>query len=491
MLRKVSNALKNFNTIGNEVEFDINGFSRVPSCFGTLVSAVGLLVITTVGIQFILGAFNTKSPDINVELKTLPVYPKIELYKNNFFFVVLPIDMAISGLPLTSFMTMNAYVSKREFVKAPNGTILDAKFKNVYLDTIQCSELQRDPRFNFIYANKNVDGVLNIATCLLPKKGEEEEYFVEGEPLSDFDSNLNIEILPCSLDDPTQCASREQLKFLDFLITYPNPDVDYSKTEDFLTWIAVAGTRARVNVNDHQLHILEVSSIELNKDSSFMGKPTKEAELMKVHTQYSNSVHREVSQLHCPKAILNNPFVCQPYISLRIITSNKREVITRVYPNIFQALSEVGGFRELVFMAAALIYMVYDYIFDAFKRYIVDNVYGYKHSKKEFKEHIGSIEDHLDIIKLIKELNGLKVLNRVIFKDHHIALLPKVLAKLKEEEEEKKKEIAKEKEKSVSTLNRKLGYLVFAVINLIIKITKLNEMIIVASLLRGINLNLY
>ena len=50
----------------------------------------------------------------------------------------------------------------------------------------------------------------------------------------------------------------------------------------------------------------------------------------------------------------------------------------------------------------------------------------------------------------MKELNGLRLLNRAIFKEHHLRLLPEVLSKIKDEEskdEQAKKENAKGKQK--------------------------------------------
>ena len=457
MIKKFFKACKSFNMIGTEVGFDINGFSRVPSCFATLLSLLGLVVINVVGIQFIMRAFSTKSPDINVELKTLSVYPRTDIYKDNFFFAIFPIDTNSSRKPNEAFLTFNANINLRKFVKNDQDLIINVTLDLIELDSLSCSEVAEDPRFEFLTKNKNIGGLLSSAYCFLPKKGEEDKYFLQGEPLADVDSSINIDVLPCSLDNPSDCATEDELKYMDFLVIHPNPDVDYSKTEDFLTWIAFAGSRAKIDINSRQMYMLDVKTMQLFKDSSFIGESTKEADFVKIDSQYVNSVHRKSTQIHCPKSIVKNNdkdnLACEPYFTIRVLASNKKEIITRVYPNIIQALSEVGGFRELVFMACGVVYLLYNCYFDEFRRYLVDNVYGYKHSKKEFKEHIGSIEDNMDIVELIKELNGLKVLNRVIFKDHHIALLPKVLAKLKEEDEQKKKRL--KNKKSISTLRCK------------------------------------
>ena len=58
------------------------------------------------------------------------------------------------------------------------------------------------------------------------------------------------------------------------------------------------------------------------------------------------------------------------------------------------------------------------------------------------REYSRVIDKNLDIVEVMKELNGLKVINRAVFQDHHLELMPDLLTEMekKDEEEESKQD---------------------------------------------------
>ena len=355
-----------------------------------------------------------------------------------------------------AIVTFTSFIMKRGLIRNEAGVPVNVSIEEIHLDVVRCD--QADTRFDFIKNNPNLVGVLNQTFCFAPKTSDEQFYLLEGNPLEQFESVYNIEIWPCSLENRSLCADSDKLKVVDLLLIHPLPSIDYSKVEDYLTWIAGAGTRIKIDLNSRQLYSLEMKTVSLLKDNAFISSPKEEGAFMDVESRTVSKVHRDRLQMWCGAEMVGNDMECEPYVSVRVYSSNKQKVITRVYPNVVQALSEVGGFRELVLMVLGMVYLVYDWIFDDFRRFLLDLVFGVGHSRKAFGEQVGLVEGSLDIVELIKELNGLKIVNRVVFQDHHIALISEVLAKIKQQESKERHKNPSSnlrEDQYVSTLKRK------------------------------------
>ena len=61
--------------------------------------------------------------------------------------------------------------------------------------------------------------------------------------------------------------------------------------------------------------------------------------------------------------------MCLPYYEINLQASGRKQIITRKYPKFISTLGEIGGNRELVFLAVFLVYKLFrDYMFYRHKR---------------------------------------------------------------------------------------------------------------------------
>ena len=71
-----------------------------------------------------------------------------------------------------------------------------------------------------------------------------------------------------------------------------------------------------------------------------------------------------------------------------------------------------------------------------YNNFLSKELYG----KGSYKKYGKYMNDEMDLAKILRELHGLRVLNRVYFKDAHLLLMPEIVHKLKLEETDENEE---------------------------------------------------
>ena len=438
------------NLIGEEVNFSVSeGLSKPPSLCATCLSILGILVISVISYEFIRQSIDRTNPGINIELKTLSNYPKVNLEQNNFYFTLLPISELYSPGQFMegSLYTITAEISIKtaDYTKKSAREIL--KFQRKQLKVVRCSEVKEE--FSYLRRNKQFpENLINNAFCFLPPEDLKKEYFVEGQALDSFESQIEIKIWPCSLDDPTECQPKRIVDGRRFLLIYPTPDIDYSKVDNFLDWASLGDTDSLLSTSNRQIHSYKFKHFEVFDQKDVFSSPKPKKQFFSVENSHTVNLDRNVNQLHCPKTRIGINRACPPYLEMRFASSNRVEIVTRTYPTLITALAEIGGFVELVLLFLGILYGLFNIYFKELQTHLVSKVFGLNKNLTGLKKFSEVIDQNLGIVEVMKELNGLKLINRAIFKDFHLKLMPEVLTKIKKEENldeecKKKKEEAK------------------------------------------------
>ena len=471
LLQKVKSLIGSINIVGEEPNFKIQGFSRVPSPISILLSVIGIGFIGFISYLFLSESFDLTKPDVNIELRTLSNYPKVPLGKENILFAMIRRNPMMSPNSNPAALdTVIAEINLKTFRKNANGETMPASFEKFRLDTVQCSQVRDD--FSYL-ANTSVgEAMFERGICFKPKEGQLDQYFLQGHPLEEINSSLDISVWPCSLSDPTKCASSQIFSRGQYTIVMPSPDVDLSKPDDFFQWVALAGDMNDADAGTKQQFYSKFKKYSIYDKTSIFSEVEHRKDYFQIDDTYVKSFYRDRNQVHCPASAIGNRALCQPYIEMKFSSSNKEETITRLYPSFLRALSEIGGFTELIMMFIGFLYGVYNAWFNEMRSFLVKNVFARGEkigSCSGDKKGYGKVvEDNLDIVEVMKELNGLRLLNRAIFKDHHLTLLPEVLSKIKDEESKegedkndkpkvKNKEMAKKGAKDRGLSNNKIS----------------------------------
>ena len=454
-LKKITKGIASkINLVGDEVKFDISGDEKPPSICATLLSVIGIVAISVISFEFIQNSLDTTNPSINVEFKTLSKYPKVDLEKEGFYFALIPTAHIFSPEKVKgSRFTIHAIIWNKIYNTSDPNIRTAIKVKRFPLRTVLCSEVV--DKVKYLTESETMKSLLDIAYCLVPSDDLASSYFAEGQPLDNFDASINIQIFPCSLDDPTQCASSQEVNRETFMLVYPSPDIDYSKGNKFLKWIALGDTSVEISTTNRQKFYYKFKHYSVYDQADLFSEPSKKKDFFALDDYYVYSIDRDKSIIHCPKAVIGDDDECHPYAQMTFSSSNKRERITRVYPTVVRALSEIGGFFELVVISITVLYTLYNLYFKEMKSLLLRKVFGIKRIEKDHQQYYKVIGDNLDIVEVMKELNGLKVLNRAFFKDYHLKLLPRVLSKISNREEAEESNRAKPNKKINGNPNRR------------------------------------
>lgn len=189
---------------------------------------------------------------------------------------------------------------------------------------------------------------------------------------------------------------------------------------------------------------------------------------------------------HCSQASVTDKS-CPAYLKVEYRASGIYHSYERTYTDIIEAYSEVGGLKELVFLASMFVYMFYNgFAMSSFLRnkllnldsirgmlqqtktrsvagqssitlepqnpeiYSLQEGIAAPQSKKsseaplklksqiaDLKEGLDEmVETSLDVSTLIRELNNWKILRQIIFRQYHLELLPLVAIEVKRKQQQ-------------------------------------------------------
>lgn len=435
--------MRKINLIGEQVTLRIGKSARYNTFFSICLSILAILATIAFAIYFITNAFDTTSPSINIEYKTTSSYPKLDLHGNGTYLAFLPIKSGT--FDFLDYVSLVGLIIKKEFVRDELGNIIDVRLNNFPMITKKCSEVQ-GVEYEYVKESNVTETVFKtLAYCLVPENPQ--DYYVQGQSIEEITSDIVINISPCSLPDPSLC--KDPRTIVNILAIIPSPNLELSKLHNFLKYVPSGDLQMSLNIN-----LKSIVSISFKKETvknereifQQAGLPGPQ-DFISMENKRTFTGYRDPSQTYCSPDIVFNDRVCHPYVSITIASSGTQVITSRKYKELIFALSEIGGINEIIFVFAGVIYFIYQQ-FGSFDAFLVEKILKRKKlSKKqreeqnpqcEYEDYKDVVDDCFDIVKLSKELNGLKILNKVLFKDHHRALMPELLVKLRKENNENK-----------------------------------------------------
>ena len=292
-----------------------------------------------------------------------------------------------------------------------------------------------------------------------------------------FDSNtIKIKVYPCSLPDPSQCASAAEIMALHMEYAYP---FKLLKPSDFKNPIESVPLQNIIKADPRTTKVI-MENIKRNKvfdDTYSLVPATLKEEYLTLQRSSLDFGMRDVSQLHCDRAEVEKGIRgrCQEYISFEYKATQEVIVTTRSYKKLTTMLGEFGGILKIITSAAFFIYGVYSMrkvkslmtgiIFgaeDGKEKTLQNLVEGKKGSsqsitkvekikeKGEKNQQSKNGESYEELVSrfvsrrsnvdsLMEQLNLLELMSKVIFSEEEKTLVPLVLLKSEQEEIQKKR----------------------------------------------------
>ena len=168
-----------------------------------------------------------------------------------------------------------------------------------------------------------------------------------------------------------------------------------------------------------------------------------------------NSKHRTEGSTECP---VFNLMTCREYFNFEFMSSSRKQKVVRTYKSLTKTVSEIGGINSILLLS--FIYFNLAYIHFKKRRIFTERIFDFSnttaqlgvnqpkassitsakvksaHANKLYDQANTLIREGLDIVNIVKEINNIKVVSHLLFKNYHRKLLPLVAINLKKKPEE-------------------------------------------------------
>ena len=357
-------------------------------------------------------------------------------------------------------------------------------------DYILCNNT-RDPKIvKMVKQIVSVPGFEEFNIC--PSFQGQEEDFVVFDNYENYTHKwASIKFYPCSLPDPSQCASPEEFKELRTDYGFP---FKLLETTDSDNPVRSSPFRRSVKLDRRSKKVIK-EIVKLNKVLDYtysMIPPTLKQEFATLQEDIIDSGERNSTQLYCTPEQLSmpagTPGACEEYLSFDYEAMGEVLVTRRSYKSLMSILGEFGGILKVLTTGTFFLYGFYnmrkikhiigDLVFKRDKKSsktlkkIIEGKKSKENPKKDnevvvkpvsssrqglaqnqkleeasspkLNEVILSlVETRSNVEDLMKKLNLVDLIEKALFKDHEKALLPLVLLKVEQREmmEQKKKKM--------------------------------------------------
>ena len=402
--------------------------TKIGGCLTLISVTISIFVIGFFFYQF----FQVNDPTIAISSFKATNYPKISYSDTKFtpFIHVRKNGQPLSNKENQRFFT---FVMIQVTFNREQETSIESTQELYVSPMIPCGDDKTDLNDYMKQDVKTNLLVQGYSYCASPDKPE--KYFSSSSAVNAPFSYITYGVFPCTLPDPSDCASGPEIDKTDLIFVYPETIVNGKDYKNPVT--AQPNTDFKIAM-DHQHRQMWSSSIRINKimdETSEFFSAKQKATFLDFENTRLYTVSRDGTKMHCKPEEIIGPN-CSAYALFDFLSGPTTQIITRKYVTIFQTLGNIGGIFELILAIVGVFYIY-------FKRRTKDNILReiiYKRSSKEYSDVLHDLKRN-EILKkmsqqakrqkdashLLEKVGSYEVLESAIMKPYHRVLNPLVL----------------------------------------------------------------
>ena len=358
---------------------------------------------------------------------------------------------------------------------------------------VKCSDIQ-DPEIIAKFKKILPDERFLSRTICPDFRGIKEEFFVKTDPINYSFHEILLHIYPCSLADPTQCASKEQVNEA-ILIFYRLDKFVVSTDKENPLRVNFDRTDIKLDTFTTKYKYMDVKKNMVIDDTSIYGDPKTKLEYATATQASQDGRTRDSTNLHCTKQQVEygiyNSFADYLMISYRAVSYMM--VVRRTYKKLTTIMGEFGGVLKLVTTTVMIFYSIYSS--RKMKGFFMKQLFNIsKKNSKDFNDLLEKadlrkkkkklmeagdveivaknpgqnrvnfgpmapkpmrgmkdimkicVENNMTATDILGKLHFVEVLQKTLFTKDERTLIPLVILKMKEEELEESEESTKEEQ---------------------------------------------
>ena len=340
-----------------------------PTPNGTFQTSLGGYVTIILGMitmsAFVLifaQYFNKDSPVVTTSSGSLKGGSKFNFFAEG---LINPISLTSSkgGLKLnySRLVTIKAVV--RSFRLNKSTSSLDQKLEHEF-DFKPCGELE-DSADLVEEAKTKLRAPEMIGANLCPdlKAIREQFYASETQSGSEY-RTISIIVYPCSLEDQTQCAGRDEV---DSVLLTSSRLTKLLAPSNLTNPVSFATGEETVKLDSAstKFRSYELKRTRVQDRGLRVSKPSIRAEFVTTELSSLDSSSRDPGSTHCSKMSIKTSngggygVKCQEYVKFEYFATKQVKTVQRSYRTIISVLGEFGGFIKLLTTFGVFLYSMY------------------------------------------------------------------------------------------------------------------------------------
>ena len=340
-------SIKNFDFFSQKFSFRaVKGSKTYQTKVGSLITILGLVISCLITFVNFKQYSETTKPVVSVNTIRMREVPPLNLTEHQVGLTLVMVSgpIVFNYEQMKKFVTFVGEIRTRE--QGSDGRIIE---KVDIVDVSPCKELP--PR------NDETLEVLDSFICpnFTPEQG-----YVQGTSYQLPYRRYTTKIYPCSLPDPSQCATLDQLDRMS-LASIPSIKVaNFSNKKSPLVRFADSGVTYHICLSTKSVVSTYYKKNLIYDDDSDVFDAKISHSYIDVDRIFTIAGARVTQSTYCTKAQIEGG-ECEPYIELTMRSSSDKAIIQRRYKKFFSSASEVGGFADLIMYILYVVCFFYNY----------------------------------------------------------------------------------------------------------------------------------
>ena len=333
---------------------------------GGVITIIGGTLFAILSVWTLWKLRNSTDPIISeydFKLQNPPPLNLSALNATTAFWIATDTKIYTNWSDFSRFFTIKrTYVTTR---RDPEGRSIEEKSKNIEMRP--CRETHQpliDKVIEYHIKNPHIAQLslikimMDAIFCGVPDDQVDQ---VEGGQQSPTYTRFETTFYPCSLRDPSKCASFREMAQIKIFSSYLTKVANYSDKAEPLSHVFYDhGTEFYIKPQSktRMVHFLKKNSIFDNKHD-FFGEMFKDS-FMDVSAMKATTGTRPSARLYCSESQIDVEGGCDPYFVHIARSADTRTEIYREYPKIFSSISEIGGYTDLIIYVFWSFYFFYN-----------------------------------------------------------------------------------------------------------------------------------
>ena len=446
---------KNLDIFGTTFNLKMRGSNNFQTLFGTSLTFIFYFLIILAIYSFGTTLLDKTKPGTTVNLETTSLYPEFDLFKEE---LIIGWGIMDSKKTVPNFEDLSKSLTMRGMTLTTDqkeGTEEELTTTTKPIKMSYCRGITKDSK-EFVEEALSHDSVGVFSDSGYCPDVNKDEVKIEGSISQRPFKRLKVGIYPCSLPDPTQCASPIELSnsVIGMLILVRTMNLK-DKKNSINSGVNSDSQFFFTLFSKTSITVYFQRNILYDNERDFSDPVIKE-EFMTIEKSVSKIGTRDGS-FYCTEESIDAG-ICQPYLEIEFRSGNKLNKIERKYPTLLGTVSELGGFADLIFITFWFIcfgYNQYRYNNWIREELIMKELRGNEPTRKGEKNKNSKsktvdeeaiqalIEEELDCMKLVLCMQKMSILIDAFFESHHNVLFPQTQLNAAKEMMKKKKNEAK------------------------------------------------